>query len=64
LYSFAKIPVKLLITQYKLRRSIIEKILRYNAPERTRITCTRRPSLLTNKQVDKIIEYALESWDN
>jgi len=33
LYSFTKVPVKLLITQYKLRRNIIKKILRYNALE-------------------------------
>jgi hypothetical protein len=31
LYHFTKIPVKLLIIQYKLRRSIIERILRHNA---------------------------------
>ena len=49
LYGFAKIPVKLLMTQYKLGRSIIEKILQYDAPERTRISRTRRPSFLTDK---------------
>ena len=60
LYSFAKILVKLLITRYKLKRSIIENILQYDTPERTRITYTRRPSLFTNKQVNEIIEYVLE----
>jgi hypothetical protein len=51
------------MTRYGLVRSIVEKILRYDAPERTRITRTRRPSLLTDKQVDEIIEYASELWD-
>jgi hypothetical protein len=38
LYGFAKIPVELLMTRYELPRSTIEKILRYDAPERTRIS--------------------------
>jgi hypothetical protein len=33
-------------------------------PEHTRITRTKRPFLLTNKQVDEIIEYASESWEH
>jgi len=64
LYSFAKIPVELLITRYELPRSTIEKILRYHAPKRTRITRTGRPSLLTDTQVDEIIEYASETWEH
>lgn len=63
LYGFAKIPVELLMTRYKLGRSTIQKILRYDAPERTRITRTGAPSLLTDEQVNEIIEYASESWD-
>jgi len=62
LYGFAKIPVKVLMTRYRLVRSIVEKILQYDTPERTRITRTGRHSLLTDKQVDEIIEYASESW--
>ena len=61
LYGFAKVPVKLLMTQYKLRRSTIKKILRYDAPEHSRISRSGRPLLLTNTQVDKIIEYLSES---
>jgi len=38
LYSFAKILVKVLITQYKLAQLTIEKILQYNILECTRIT--------------------------
>ena len=52
------------MTQYKLGRSTIIKILEYDAPERTRISRTGRPFLLTDKQVDKIIEYASESWEH
>jgi hypothetical protein len=63
LYGFAKIPVEVLATRYKLGRIIIERILDYDAPERTRITCTGRPTKLNDKQVDRIIEYASESWD-
>jgi hypothetical protein len=64
LYGFAKVPVELLMTRYKLGRSTIEKVLRYDAPERTRITRTGRPSSLTDTQVDEIIEYASESWEH
>jgi hypothetical protein len=63
LYSFAKIPVKVLATRYKFSRTIIERVLDYDIPERTRITWTRKPFLLTDKQVDEIIKYALESWE-
>jgi hypothetical protein len=61
LYSFAKILVKLLITRYELPRLTIKKILQYDASKRTRITRTGRPSLLTNTQVDEIIEYVSET---
>jgi hypothetical protein len=64
LYSFAKVLVELFIMQYKLGRSTIEKILRYDAPERSRISRFGRPSLLTNTQVDEIIEYLSESWEH
>src|ERR1700724_2261865 len=47
LYGFAKVPIERLITQYKLGKSTIIKILEYDAPERTRISRTSRPSLLT-----------------
>jgi hypothetical protein len=48
LYGFAKIPVELLMTRYKLGRSTIDRILEYDTPERSRITRTGRPSLLTD----------------
>ena len=64
LYGFAKVPVERLMTRYGLARSTVEKILRYDAPERARITRTGRPTLLTDTQVDEIIEYASESWEH
>ena len=64
LYGFAKVPVELLMTRYQLARSTIEKVLRYDAPERTRISRTGRPSLLTDTQVDEIIEYLSASWEH
>jgi hypothetical protein len=64
LYGFAKIPVEVLMTRYELGRSTIEKILRYDAPERTRMTRTGRPSLLTDLQVDEIIEYTSETYEH
>jgi hypothetical protein len=64
LYGFAKIPVELLIIRYGLVRSTVEKILRYDTPEREHITRTGRPSLLTDTQVNEIIEYLSESWEH
>jgi transposase len=64
LYGFAKIPIEGLMAQYKLGRSTITKILEYKAPECSRNSRTGRPSLLTDKQVDEIIEYAAEFWEH
>jgi hypothetical protein len=64
LYGFAKIPIELLMTRYKLGRSTIAMVLNYEAPERTRISRTGRSSFLTDKQVDEIIEYLSESWEH
>ncbi len=64
MYSFAKVSVERLITQYKLGRTTIKKVLQYDAPKRSRITRTRRPSLLIDIQVDEIIEYLSELWEH
>ena len=64
LYGFAKVPVQRLMTRYKLGRIIIERVLQYDAPERSRITRTGAPLRLTDKQVNEIIKYASESWDH
>jgi hypothetical protein len=62
LYGFAKILVEGLMAQYCLGKSTIIKILTYDTPERKRVTRTGRPSLLTDTQVDEIIEYCSESF--
>jgi hypothetical protein len=49
LYSFAKVLVERLMRQYKLGKTIIKKVLRYDVFERSRITRTGRPSLLSDK---------------
>ncbi len=49
------------MTQYKLCKSTINRILEYDALERARITRTGRPQLLKDTQVDQIIEYLGES---
>ena len=61
LYKQAKFPVKKLINVYKLGKSTIIKILSYDAPERARPTRTGRPKILSDAQVDEIIEYLSES---
>jgi hypothetical protein len=45
------------MTQYKLGKSTIIKIWEYDQPERSRVTRTGRPSYLTDRQVNDIIEY-------
>jgi hypothetical protein len=64
LYSFAKVPIKDLIACYKLGKSTICCVLSYNQPERACLTRTGRPTLLSNSQVDEIIEHLFELWDN
>jgi hypothetical protein len=62
LYGFPKIPVEGLIAHYGLGKSAIIKILQYDGPERARVIRSRRPSLLTDTQVDEVIEYASEPF--
>ena len=61
LYKQAKFLVKKLINVYKLGKSTIIKIFSYDAPERARLTRTGQPKILSDVQVDKIIEYLSES---
>ena len=63
LYGFAKIPIEDLMARYKLGKSTICRILNYDQPERTRPTRTGRPQLLSDAQVDTIIEYCSENWE-
>jgi transposase len=64
LHNFAKVPIPVLETRYKLGNSTIRRILAYDAPERARPTRIGRPQKLTDTQVDGIIEYCSETWDN
>jgi hypothetical protein len=64
LHRFAKISVPALQIRYGLGESIIRRILEYDIPERARPTRTGRPQLLTDRRVDKIIEYYAESWEH
>lgn len=52
------------MTRYRLGRSTINWVLQYDVPERSRVTRTGRPSLLTDTQVNEIIEYLSESWEH
>ena len=61
LYSFKEKTTKELIAWYKLTKSIIYYVLDYKHPERARPTQTRRPKILTDTRVDKIIKYLLKT---
>lgn len=52
------------MAEYHLGKSIIYKILNYDAPERVCLTRTGRPKLLNDARVDEIIEYLSSSWEN
>ena len=64
LYGFAKMLIQALMARYKLGYILICRILKYDRPERARPTRTGRPQVLTDTQVNEIIEYLSESWDN
>ena len=64
LYGFAKVPIESLMARYKLGKSIINRVLNYDKPERVREGRTGRPTILSDLEVDKIIEHLSESWDN
>jgi transposase len=48
---------------YKTGRSTINRILKYDAPERARPTRTGRPRFLNHQHVLDIIEYISSSWE-
>ena len=64
LYWFAKVPKLQLQGRYHLGRTTINRILSYDKPERARPTRTGAPEKLTDLQVDSIIEYCSEKWEN
>jgi hypothetical protein len=65
LYRFAKILIESLMDQYSLSKTSIVQVLAYDKPEKARIGCnlTRRPKMLSDIQVDQIIEYLSNSWE-
>jgi len=64
LHGFSEKTTKELIARYKLTKSTIYYVLDYKHLKRARPSRTSRPQILTNAQVDEIIEYLLETWDN
>ena len=61
LYSFGEKSTMELIERYKLGKTIIHRVLEYDALERARPGRTGRPQLLTDAQVNEIIEYCAEN---
>jgi len=64
LHGFGGKTTEELMARYKLTKSTIHHVLDYKHPEQARPTQTRRPKILTDMRVDKVIEYLLETWDN
>ena len=63
LHWVRKLPISRLESRYKLGKSTIQRILGYDAPERARPNRKGRPQKLTDAQVDVIIEYCSENWE-
>ncbi len=55
---------KQLIERYKLGKITIYRVLGYNTTKRARLIKTRRPFKLSNAQINKVIEYCSEKWEN
>jgi hypothetical protein len=64
LYWFGKIPKFQLQERYHLGDTTIDQILAYEKPERKRANRVGKPKKLTDAQVDVIIEYLSESYEN
>jgi hypothetical protein len=62
LYKQAKFMPSHLAILYNINESSINRILRYDEPERIRPNRTGRPRLLNDKQVNWIIEYLSETY--
>ena len=63
LHWFGKVSIGQLESRYKLGNSSIRRVLGYDVPERARLARTGRPQKLTDIQVDEIIEYCSENWE-
>jgi hypothetical protein len=64
LHWFGHVPVSMLQVRYKLGESSVRRILSYDYPERKRPNRTGPVYLLSDAQVDFIIEYLSESWEH
>jgi hypothetical protein len=54
----------MIIVRYELGKSLVRRILSYDYPERKRPKRTGPAFLLSNAQVDSIIEYCSETWEH
>ena len=63
LHWFGKVPKLQLQERYKLGDMTIDRILAYDAPERRRPNRVGKPKKLSDMQVDVIIEYCSENYD-
>ena len=64
LYNQAHLRPKTLAARYKLGVSTINRILRYDQPERVRLNQQGKPFLLNDTTVNSIIEYLSDSYHN
>jgi hypothetical protein len=63
-HSYRGKPIEALIARYRMGKTIVLQILGYPVLERARPTRTGRPKKLSDKQVDKAIEYLSASWED
>ena len=63
LHWFGKVSIGQLESRYKLGNSSIRRVLGYDVPKRARLARTGRPQKLMDIQVDEIIEYCSENWE-
>jgi len=64
LHWFGHVPISLIIVRYRLGETSVRRILKYDYPERRRPRRTGLAFLLSDTQVDEIIEYSSESWEH
>ena len=63
LHQFGKVPKIQLQECYKLGDTTINQILGYKAPKRKRLNRVSKPKKLSDAQVDLIIKYCSENYD-
>ena len=63
LFQFRKVPKLQLQERYKLSDMTINRILAYDAPEQKRTTRVGKLKKLSNAQVNNIIKYCSENYE-